>query len=79
MAKNYTDNDGDRTIIGGTLEFREGAKVVGLRIPTASTTKHGIIKQAKSQKFSTAKDVEGLVKDFNQLLEKLKIAGIMSK
>ena len=29
-AKNYTEQGGERTIIGGTLEIKEGASVTGL-------------------------------------------------
>ena len=29
-AKNYTEQSGDRTVIGGVLEFKEGARVIGL-------------------------------------------------
>ena len=29
-AKNYTEQGGEKTVIGGTLEIREGASVTGL-------------------------------------------------
>ena len=29
-TKNYTEQGGDKTVIGGTLEFKEGAQVKGL-------------------------------------------------
>lgn len=29
-AKNYTEQGGDKTVIGGTLEIKEGATVIGL-------------------------------------------------
>lgn len=63
-VKNYTEQGGEKTIIGGTLEIREGASVTGL--PAAET-------QADSE----ATTVTGLVTDFNALLFKLKAAGLM--
>lgn len=67
-AKNYTEQGGDKTVIGGTLEILEGAQVKGL--PSATP--------AANQADSTASDVEGLVADFNSLLAKLKAAGLMA-
>ena len=29
-TKNYTEQGGDKTVIGGTLEIKEGATVTGL-------------------------------------------------
>ncbi len=80
-AKNYTEQGGNKTVIGGTLEIKEGAEVTGLpnpTIPDASTTVKGVVKQAATQADSTATTVEGLVTDFNSLLEKLKEAGIVA-
>ena len=62
-TKNYTEQGGDKTIIGGTLEILDGAKVIGL--------------SAEYQADSTATTVESLVTDFNALLSKLKTAGLM--
>ncbi|WP_322354494.1 Head fiber protein [Dehalococcoides sp.] len=64
-AKNYTEQGGEKTVIGGTLEILEGASVTGL--PTA-----------ENQAASTAEDVAGLLTDFNALLIKLKAAGLMT-
>jgi hypothetical protein len=64
-TKNYTEQGGDKTIIGGTLEIKQGASVTGL--PAAA-----------NQADSTATDVAGLVTDFNALLAKLKAAGLMA-
>ena len=64
-TKNYTDKGGDRTVIGGELEVREGARVTGL--PSG----------AQNQPASTATQVAGLKNDFNAFLVKLKEAGIM--
>ncbi|WP_418791763.1 head fiber protein [Phosphitispora sp. TUW77] len=64
-TKNYTEQGGDKTVIGGTLEIKQGASVTGLPI-------------AENQADSTATDVAGLVTDFNALLAKLKAAGLMA-
>ena len=66
-TKNYTDKGGNRTVIGGELEIREGARISGL--PSGGT--------AENQPASTATQVTGLKNDFNALLVKLKEAGVM--
>ena len=63
-TKNYTEQGGEKTVIGGVLEIKEGASVMGLPV-------------AENQADSTATDVAGLVTDFNVLLAKLKAAGLM--
>lgn len=63
-TKNYTEQGGEKTVIGGILEIKEGASVTGLPV-------------AENQADSTATDVAGLVTDFNALLAKLKAAGLM--
>jgi hypothetical protein len=63
-TKNYTEQGGEKTVIGGVLEIKEGASVTGLPV-------------AENQADSTASDVAGLVTDFNSLLAKLKAAGLM--
>lgn len=63
-TKNYTEQGGEKTVIGGVLEIKEGASVTGLPV-------------AENQVDSTAADVAGLVTDFNALLAKLKAAGLM--
>ena len=74
-AKNYMAQDGDRLVIGGTLEIREGASVTGL--PSAAADNPGVVRIATNQVASAAVDVAALVTDFNTLLQKLKAAGIM--
>jgi len=64
-AKNYTEQGGEKTVIGGTLEIREGASVTGL--PSAN-----------NQATSTAATVAAVKDDFNALLLKLKDAGLMT-
>ena len=63
-TKNYTEQGGEKTVIGGTLEIKQEASVTGLPI-------------AENQADSTATDVAGLAADFNALLAKLKAAGLM--
>ena len=67
MTKNYNTDGGGRTVIGGILEFAEGAEVKNL--PGGGTV--------ENQAASTATSVAGLKDDFNDLLVKLKNAGIM--
>ena len=48
-AKNYTEQGGEKTVIGGTLEIKEGASVSGLpsnSLPAATATNLGGIKAA---------------------------------
>ncbi|MCW4374584.1 Head fiber protein [Listeria monocytogenes] len=69
-TKNYTEQGGEKTVIGGELVIEEGAKVTGL--PSSSNEK------MVNQSDSTAETVEDLVTDFNALLSKLKTSGYMS-
>jgi len=68
-VKNYTEQGGEKTVIGGTLEILEGGQVIGL--PSSFTP-------AAFQTDSTASTIAGLVLDFNALLAKLKAAGLMA-
>lgn len=63
-VKNYTEQGGETTVIGGTLEIKEGASITGLP-------------QAENQADSTASTVADLKSDFNSLLSKLKSSGLM--
>lgn len=49
----------------------------GYQLPAATTSTLGGVKKAASQADSTASEVSQLVTDFNDLLSKLKAAGIM--
>ena len=64
-TKNYRTNGGNTTVIGGELEFVEGAQLKGFP-------------GAENQAASTAATVAALTRDFNELLIKLKNAGIMT-
>lgn len=73
-TKNYTEQGGEKTVIGGTLEIKEGATVTGLpSVPPAEIT------VLENQAESTAEDIETLVLDFNSLISKLKTSGLMRK
>jgi hypothetical protein len=52
-VKNYTEQGGDKTVIGGTLEIKEGASVTGLPSPelsaAAETTLGGIKAATKTE------------------------------
>lgn len=76
-TKNYTEQGGEKTVIGGTLEIKEGATVTGLPSPTLPDPVEIPILDFQSD--SEATDVEGLVEDFNALLSKLKAAGLMAE
>ncbi len=69
-TKNYTEQVGEKTVIGGMLEIAEGGKVIGLE---SSFT------QAENQDESTASTIAELKSDFNALILKLKQAGLMKQ
>ena len=64
-SKNYTEQGGERTVIGSALVFEEGAAIEGFP-------------GAVNQSDSTATTVATLKDDFNALLTKLKAAGLMT-
>ena len=63
-TKNYTEQGGAVTHIGGELILEEGAKLTGFP-------------QAEKQDASSATTVSALKDDLNSLIEKLKAAGLM--
>lgn len=75
VTKNYTEQGGERTVIGGELVIQSGAKLVienGAEVqglPGASA--------APAQPDSEATSVAALKNDFNALLTKLRQAGIL--
>lgn len=72
-TKNYTEQGGDVTHIGGKLIFEEGATVEGF--PISSSTD---VIVAENQAKSEATTIAALKEDFNSLLAKLKAAGLMT-
>ena len=71
-VKNYTEQGGDVTHIGGKLVIEEGALVEGLPFPSGSIT------PAANQAASEATTIASLKDDFNALLTKLKTVGLMA-
>ncbi|MDW7659343.1 MAG: Head fiber protein [Bacillota bacterium] len=69
-VKNYTEQGGDTTVIGGTLDIATGGKL------TIAGTQ---LKPAAFQANSEATTIAGLVTDFNALLAKLIAAGLMAE
>lgn len=67
-VKNYTEQGGEKTVIGGTLEIAAGGKLM------FDDTE---VKPAETQADSTATTIADLKTDFNALLAKLKAAGLM--
>lgn len=71
-TKNYREQGGDTWVVGGVLN------VVG----TGEIRKDGVAinlaSQAAAQANSAASDVAGIVTDFNELLAKLRSAGIIN-
>ena len=75
-AKNYTEQGGEKTVIGGTLEFASGAKVVNL--PEATKSAIGGIKAVDNLENCAATDVAGINAFINTyLLARLRSAGIL--
>jgi hypothetical protein len=71
-TKNYTEQGGEKTVIGGILEVKEGGS---LEIKEGALLKGFPI--ASNQANSTAATVNDLKDNFNDLLAKLKDAGFM--
>ena len=65
-TKNYIEQGGDVTHIGGTLVIEEGGSITGLPFLACEN-------QAESE----ASTIAELMEDFNGLLSKLKEAGLM--
>lgn len=65
-SKNYTEQGGEKTVIGGTLEIKDGANI-------------SVFPICEIQSESTASTIAELKSDFNALLLKLKQAGLMKQ
>jgi len=68
-VKNYTEQGGEKWVVGGELQIASGGKLIfqGAELEPTAT-----------QADSTASTIAGLVVDFNTLLAKLKAAGLMN-
>jgi len=67
-VKNYTEQGGEKTVIGGTLDIAGEGRLTFAGVQ---------FKPAAPQADTTAESVAELVADFNALLAKLKAAGLM--
>ena len=65
--KNYTEQGGQRTVIGGELVVTSEGKLLFDQVQ---------VKPCTFQANSTAEDIPSLVSDFNSLFTKLKTAGL---
>ncbi len=75
QPKNYNAQGGAETVIGGTLTFLSGAVIndqAGV-IPTSAE----LLTPAAAQADSEAATIAALKSDFNDLLAKLRTAGLM--
>lgn len=79
-AKNYTEQGGEKTVIGGTLEILPGAKVIGLEIviPQATESKAGVVRQCSYQKHCDGTEGYQVAMALNELIDRLTKAGIMA-
>ncbi len=84
-TKNYTEQGGEKTVIGGTLEFTDDAKVEnfpgggsGYTLPAATKEALGGIYAVENLEDCAATDVDGIKEYINtQLLSSLRGAGIL--
>ena len=67
-VKNYTEQGGDKWVVGGTLEVTAEGQLLLDGIPLV---------RAATQADSTATTIADLKGDFNALLAKLQAAGLM--
>lgn len=89
-VKNYTEQGGEKTVINGEivingkLTVSENAEVDGVEkspytLNLATPTSIGGVKEALNVKESSASNIGTLKNDFNELITKLKDAGIVAK
>ena len=67
-VKNYSEQGGDKWVVGGTLEVTAEGQLLLDGVPLA---------RAANQADSTATTIADLKTDFNALLAKLQAAGLM--
>lgn len=73
VCKNYTEQGGEKTVIGGTLEIAAGGSVTGLG---ATTSKAGLVKQAVA--VADAAGSAPTAAEFKALLDALRTAGVLA-
>ena len=76
-TKNYRQQGGEKTIIGGEVVLAATAKVTIDPAAVIEGLPSGNFTPATSQTNSTATTIEDLVVDFNALLAALRSAGLM--
>lgn len=90
IVKNYTEQGGEKTVINGEIIINgkivvsDNAQVVGIErnpyiLQKAKPDAIGGIKEAANIVISDATTISGLKDDFNNLLVKLKTAGVIAK
>lgn len=77
-TKNYREQGGEKTVIGGEVILAANAKVTIDPAAIIEGLPGGNFTPAASQVDSTATTIEDLVMDFNALLAKLRSAGLMA-
>ena len=77
-TKNYREQGGEKTVIGGEVILAANAKVTIDPAAIIDGLPGGNFTPAASQVDSTATTIEELVLDFNALLAKLRSAGLMA-
>ncbi|AEV30579.1 Head fiber protein [Sphaerochaeta pleomorpha str. Grapes] len=77
-TKNYREQGGEKTVIGGEVILAANAKVTIDPAAIIDGLPGGNFTPAASQVDSTATTIEELVMDFNALLAKLRSAGLMA-
>lgn len=71
-SKNYTEQGGERTVIGGELVIKNGGRLI-----LEEGAENSGLPRAANQAESTATTVSGLKDDLNALIGKLVSAGLM--
>ena len=85
-VKNYTEQGGEKTVIEGVLEVKNGGKLIidGQEFSSSGTSSHTTpsssptgFRKVSYQATSTSTNVEGIRHDFNDLIDAMKEAGLM--
>ena len=71
-SKNYTEQGGERTVIGGELVIKSGGRLI-----LEEGAENSGLPKAANQAESTATTVAGLKDDLNALIGKLVSSGLM--
>lgn len=77
-TKNYTEQGGEKTVIGGEVILSAGALLTVDPAASIEGLPSADLAPAAAQENSSASTIAGLVIDFNALLAKLRTAGLLS-